>query len=167
MYHTLHYVNSTNLYCQCFVLSIKLLIFPPKFRRSVANMYQSTGSLHSDGHSSNSMSPAPSSPSPTHAQLMRHGGSGHHPHHHHHPHSRSSTAPIRGATAGTPSRGQAMPPPPPPGTPSGKMSGSMTNLSLSGSKRWNSTSDFREQSPGPRYVISLSPRYSNKLFHRT
>ena len=27
-------------------------------------MYQSTGSLHSDGHSSNSMSPAPS-PSPT------------------------------------------------------------------------------------------------------
>ncbi len=116
------------------------------FRRSVANMYQSTGSLHSDGHSSNSMSPAPSSPSPTHAHLARHG--------HHHAHSRASTAPIRGAVMGPP----AAPPPQhvaapgTPQTPSGSraMSGSMSYLSLSGSRRWNSTSDFREQSPGPR-----------------
>ncbi len=119
-------------------------------RRSIASIYQSTGSLHSDGHSSNSMSPAPS-PSPTH-----HPHGARQPHHPHRPHGRASTAPLR--TPPTALRdGIVMPPPPsthqqtPNGTPQRPtgLSGSMSNLSLSGSRKWNSTSDFRDQSPGP------------------
>ena len=49
----------------------------------------------------------------------------------------------------------APPPPPPSSTPQRPLSGSMSNLSLSASKKWNSTSDFRDQSPGPRYERRL------------
>eukprot|EP00095_Tigriopus_kingsejongensis_P006547 maker-scaffold515_size150689-snap-gene-0.37 protein:Tk06547 transcript:maker-scaffold515_size150689-snap-gene-0.37-mRNA-1 annotation:"hypha-specific g1 cyclin-related protein 1-like" len=98
-------------------------------RRSAANIYQSTGSLHSDGLSSNSMSPAPS-PSPTH----------------HHA-NRSSTATLR-----TPLHGQMMGPPTTPQQ--RQLSGSMSNLSLAGSKKWGSNHDFREQSPGPNTPIT-------------
>ena len=121
-------------------------------RRSAGNIYQSTNSLHSDGHSSTSMSPAPS-PSPTHHNLSSH-------HHHHTPHhytSRASTAPIRGSAA----HGHHGPHPSTPNnsnltaTPKNRpLSGSMSNLSLSGSRKWNSTSDFRDQSPGPNSAMA-------------
>ncbi|TRY72265.1 hypothetical protein TCAL_17123 [Tigriopus californicus] len=104
-------------------------------RRPSNTIYQSTGSLHSDGLSSNSMSPAPS-PSPTHR---------------HHAH-RSSTAPLR-----TPLHGQMMGPPVTPQQsqpPHRPLSGSMSNLSLSGSKKWGSNHDFRDQSPGPNTPIA-------------
>ena len=86
-------------------------------------MYQSTGSLHSDSHSSNSMSPAPS-PSPTHLKMGQNGqklsaGSGAAP-----------TGPVI-----------------PSGTQPRNLSGSLSNLSLT--KKWGSSSDFREGSPGP------------------
>lgn len=95
------------------------------------------------------MSPAPS-PSPTH-----------HNHHTHHYHSRASTAPLRG---------QHMPPPPASGqnnalTPNPKsrpLSGSMSNLSLANSRKWNSTSDFRDQSPGPNSPMARYGLMSTK-----
>ena len=96
----------------------------PFFR---STMYQSTGSLHSDSHSSNSMSPAPS-PSPTHLKGVGHNGqklsagSG--------PVSQSGGGPII-----------------PSGTQPRNLSGSLSNLSLT--KKWGSSSDFREGSPGP------------------
>ena len=41
------------------------------------------------------------------------------------------------------------------------LSNSMSNLSMSGARKWGSTSDFRDQSPGPnnsqvmaRYVVT-------------
>jgi len=87
-----------------------------------STMYQSTGSLHSD-NSSNSMSPAPS-PSPTHLKVTQ---------------KNSGTASSTGmATPVMPSGSQPR-----------NLSGSMSNLSLSATKRWGSTSDFREPSPGP------------------
>jgi len=78
---------------------------------SKTNLYQSTNSLHNDGQSSNSMSPAPS-PSPT-----THG--------------------TRRMSPG----GQRM------GTP--QRPSSATN---SLHKKWSSTSDFRELSPGPNHI---------------
>lgn len=77
------------------------------------------------------MSPAPS-PSPTHHQAHR-----------------SSTAPLR-----TPLHGQMMGPPVTPQQPQRPLSGSMSNLSLSGSKKWGSNHDFRDQSPGPNTPIT-------------
>ena len=115
----------------------------------MASIYQSTGSLHSDGQSSNSMSPAPS-PSPTQHPSYRHR--------HYHPHGRASTAPVR--TPATALRDGIVMPGAPPASPStmangpqtprsnnnnNSLSGSMSNLSLSGSRKWNSTSDFRDQ----------------------
>ena len=37
------------------------------------------------------------------------------------------------------------------------LSGSMSNLSLSATKRWGSTSDFREPSPGPNASSNGQP----------
>ncbi len=88
-------------------------------------MYQSTGSLHSDSHSSNSMSPAPS-PSPTHLKAASNR--------HHREHGPSGLA-----TPVMPSGSQPR-----------NLSGSMSNLSLT--KKWGSTSDFREPSPSPGQV---------------
>ena len=87
-------------------------------------MYQSTGSLHSDSHSSNSMSPAPS-PSPTHLKSAGQNGQ------------------KLSAGSGPHPPGAVMPS----GTQPRNLSGSLSNLSLT--KKWGSSSDFREGSPGP------------------
>ena len=87
---------------------------------SKTNLYQSTNSLHTDGHSSSSMSPAPS-PSPT-AHGMRHMSPG-------------------GQMVGTPQR----------------PSSAATNLH----KKWSSTSDFRELSPGPNQMAMSRTRGIN------
>lgn len=81
---------------------------------SKTNLYQSTSSLHTDGQSSNSMSPAPS-PSPT-TPGPRHVSPGGH----------------RLAQPHTPTR---------------PMSASMGLH-----KKWSSTSDFRDLSPGPNQM---------------
>jgi len=96
-------------------------------RRPVGSaVYQSTGSLHSDGHSSNSMSPAPS-PSPTQAlaqsTMKATKISSHH---------QKIISPTQYATRAL--------------LPQRPLSGSLSNLNLSTSRKWNSTSDFREQS---------------------
>ena len=96
-------------------------------------MYQSTGSLHSDGHSSNSMSPAPS-PSPTHHRVGANATGA--------PQTPGSAQMTPNAV--TPSAGQPRP-----------LSNSMSNLAMSGgSKKWGSNSDFRDQSPAPNGSIS-------------
>eukprot|EP00096_Caligus_rogercresseyi_P015687 TRINITY_DN815_c0_g1_i1.p2 TRINITY_DN815_c0_g1~~TRINITY_DN815_c0_g1_i1.p2 ORF type:complete len:449 (-),score=82.12 TRINITY_DN815_c0_g1_i1:2051-3397(-) len=117
-------------------------------RRSA--LYQSTGSLHSDGHSSNSMSPAPS-PSPTHNQIRSknnnnsNGGSklfstpSARPHQSLNPSHENSNQ-----HASTLNNNR-----------SSSLSGSMTNLT--NSKKWNSTSDFRDHSPGPNNVPRRNP----------
>ena len=87
-------------------------------------MYQSTGSLHSDGHSSNSMSPAPS-PSPTNLKGANN------------PNLRPHTSGGSSATPIMPSGSQPR-----------NLSGSMSNLAIT--KKWGSTSDFRDASPGPQ-----------------
>lgn len=114
------------------------------FNRST--MYQSTGSLHSDSHSSNSMSPAPS-PSPTHLKIM---GNHHHAHHQHRGKKQSAGSnPSGGTGIATPVM--------PSGSQPRNLSGSMSNLSLSGTKKWGSTSDFREPSPGPQGTPTGGP----------
>ncbi|XP_071743387.1 echinoderm microtubule-associated protein-like 2 isoform X11 [Lepeophtheirus salmonis] len=120
-------------------------------RRSA--LYQSTGSLHSDGHSSNSMSPAPS-PSPTHNQIRSKNNNNNNinvkqfstpsqrPHqslipqdvHHMSTHNHISNHNNNRSSS---------------------LSGSMTNLT--NSKKWNSTSDFRDHSPGPNNVQRRMP----------
>ena len=102
-------------------------------RRSVA-VYQSTGSLHSDGHSSNSMSPAPS-PSPTQVLLqstMKTAKTSTN-------HQKIIKSPLHATKPSLPQR---------------PLSGSLSNLTLTGSRKWNSTSDFRDQSPlmSVRYI---------------
>ena len=103
-------------------------------RRSA--MYQSTGSLHSDGHSSNSMSPAPS-PSPTHHRVGAAAAGA----------PQTPGGPPMTPNAVTPSAGQPRP-----------LSNSMSNLALSGSKKRGSSSDltgsFRDQSPAPNGSIA-------------
>ncbi|XP_071743386.1 echinoderm microtubule-associated protein-like 2 isoform X9 [Lepeophtheirus salmonis] len=116
-------------------------------------LYQSTGSLHSDGHSSNSMSPAPS-PSPTHNQIRSKNNNNNNinvkqfstpsqrPHqslipqdvHHMSTHNHISNHNNNRSSS---------------------LSGSMTNLT--NSKKWNSTSDFRDHSPGPNNVQRRMP----------
>ena len=101
-----------------------------------STMYQSTGSLHSDGHSSNSMSPAPS-PSPT--QLRNAAGQ----RQQQHPQS-PATPNANGGGGGA--GGVAIPS----GSQPRNLSGSMSNLTLSATKnKWGSSSDFRDGSPGP------------------
>jgi len=91
-------------------------------RRTVGSaLYQSTGSLHSDGHSSNSMSPAPS-PSPTHALAQNT--------------VKASKKIISQAHYGPKST-----------LPTRPLSGSLSNLNLSTSRKWNSTNDFKDQGP--------------------
>ena len=91
-------------------------------RRSVGSaLYQSTGSLHSDGHSSNSMSPAPS-PSPTHALAQNT--------------VKASKKIVSQAHYGPKST-----------LPTRPLSGSLSNLNLSTSRKWNSTNDFKDQGP--------------------
>ena len=97
-------------------------------------MYQSTGSLHSDGHSSNSMSPAPS-PSPTHHRGAAATAAGA---------PQTPGGPPMTPNAVTPSAGQPRP-----------LSNSMSNLAMSGGpKKWGSNSDFRDQSPAPNGSIA-------------
>ena len=84
-------------------------------------LYQSTGSLHSDGHSSNSMSPAPS-PSPTHALAQNT--------------VKASKKIVSQAHYGPKST-----------LPTRPLSGSLSNLNLSTSRKWNSTNDFKDQGP--------------------
>ena len=101
-------------------------------------VYQSTGSLNSDGHSSNSMSPAPS-PSPTQAlaqsTMKATKISSHH---------QKIISPTQYATRAL--------------LPQRPLSGSLSNLNLSTSRKWNSTSDFREQSQllNIRYEIRVT-----------
>ncbi|CAB4061736.1 unnamed protein product [Lepeophtheirus salmonis] len=120
-------------------------------RRSA--LYQSTGSLHSDGHSSNSMSPAPS-PSPTHNQIRS---------------KNNNNSNINVKQFSTPSQRphQSLIPQDVHhmsthnhisnhnNNRSSSLSGSMTNLT--NSKKWNSTSDFRDHSPGPNNVQRRMP----------
>ena len=103
-----------------------LILQSSSSRRPVGSaVYQSTGSLHSDGHSSNSMSPAPS-PSPTQAlaqNTMKATKA----------HQQKFASQAQYATKGS--------------LPQRPLSGSLSNLNLSTSRKWNSTSDFRDQSP--------------------
>ena len=99
-------------------------------RRTVGSaLYQSTGSLHSDGHSSNSMSPAPS-PSPTHALAQNT--------------VKASKKIVSQAHYGPKST-----------LPTRPLSGSLSNLNLSTSRKWNSTNDFKDQGPlsNIRYLL--------------
>ena len=100
-------------------------------------LYQSTGSLHSDGHSSNSMSPAPS-PSPTHALAQNTVKA-----------TKKIVSQAHYCTKST------LPPRP--------LSGSLSNLNLSTSRKWNSTNDFKDQGPllNIRYYFFFNYRRSS------
>ena len=123
-----------NVYNQ-FCVSVLILQCSSSRRPVGSAVYQSTGSLHSDGHSSNSMSPAPS-PSPTQAlaqNTMKATKIS--------SHQQKFASQAQYATRGS--------------LPQRPLSGSLSNLNLSTSRKWNSTSDFRDQSPllNIRYVI--------------